>query len=365
MIKMNDFTAEPKELGRRELAAIEKVLRSGRFILDREVEAFEQTWAKFCGTRFCAGVGNGMEAIELGLRALDIGRGDEVITTPMTAMASVIAIMRSGATPVLADVDPGTALLNRASAERCLTQKTKAVLLVHLYGQISEMEDWMAFCRKAKIHLLEDCAQAHGANWNGIYGGGFATWGAYSFYPTKNLGARGDAGAVVIHSEEIAMRVKKLRNYGMDKQYEHPEAGLNSRLDELQAAVLSVRVNWLQRFNARRQEIARKYLAEIRNPRIELLAAPAEEQAHVYYLFVVRCRERNRLAQFLTEREIETSVHYPIPAHLQGCCQNLRCDPHGLPNVESHAMTCLSIPCHPQLRDNEVSTVITAINPFE
>ena len=208
MIRMNDFTAEPKELGRRELAAIEKVLRSGRFILDREVEAFEQTWAKFCGTRFCAGVGNGMEAIELGLRALDIGPGDEVITTPMTAMASVIAIMRSGATPVLADIDPGTALLNRASAERCLTQKTKAVLLVHLYGQISEMEDWMAFCRKAKIHLLEDCAQAHGANWNGIYGGGFATWGACSFYPTKNLGARGDAGAVVIHSEEIATRVK-------------------------------------------------------------------------------------------------------------------------------------------------------------
>jgi dTDP-4-amino-4,6-dideoxygalactose transaminase len=362
MIAMNDFKSEPEELRRQELMAVERVFRSGRFILGSEVQQFEQAWARFCGTRFCVGAGNGMEAIEVGLRALNIGPGDEVITTPMTAIPSVIAIMHAGATPVLADIDPGTALLDLASVERCLTPKTKAVLLVHLYGQMHDMGRWTAFCHKAKIHLLEDCAQAHGANLDGQYAGAFGTWGAFSFYPTKNLGAKGDAGALVTHSEEIATRATRLRNYGATKLYEHPEAGLNSRLDEVQAAILSVRLNWLQRFNARRQEIARKYLAEIKNPRVQFLSA---EQSHVYHLFVVTCAERNRLGQFLKDRGIETSVHYPIPVHRQGCCQGIRCDPRGLPHAESHAGKCLSLPCHPQLSDEDAAMVIATINLFE
>ncbi len=364
MIRMNDFTSEPEELRRQELAAVERVLHSGRFILGNELEQFEEAWAKFSGAKFCLGVANGMEATEIGLRALGIGPGDEVITTPMTALASVIAIMRAGATPVLADIHLGTALLDLASVERCITPRTKAVLLVHLYGQVREMDRWTSFCESAKIHLLEDCAQAHGAVWNGQHAGVFGKWGAFSFYPTKNLGAKGDAGAIATDSEEIARRVKSLRNYGATKRYEYPEAGLNSRLDEVQAAILSARLNWLERFNMRRLEIAKKYLTGITNLRIQLLAPPIAPENHVYHLFVVRCAERDRLAHFLKEHGIETSIHYPIPAHRQGCCKNIRSDPHGLPNAESHAEQCLSLPCQPQLHDDEVEAVIAAINQF-
>src|SRR2546430_7178459 len=214
MIRMNDFTSEPEELRQQELAAVERAFRSGRFILGNEVQRFEEAWAKFCGARFCIGVGNGMEAIELGLRALNIGLGDEVITTSMTAIATVLAIIHAGASPVLADINLATALLDFASVERCLTPRTKAVLLVHLYGQVGEMERWITFCKGRKIHLLEDFAQGHGAVWNGQHAGAFGTWGAFSFYPTKNLGAKGDAGALITNSAKIAERVKTLRNCG-------------------------------------------------------------------------------------------------------------------------------------------------------
>ena len=364
MIRMNDFVSEPQDLRREELAAVERVFRSGSYILGKEVQQFEEAWAKFCRAQFCAGVANGMEAIELGLRALDIGPGDEVITTPMTAIATVLAIIHAGATPVLADVDLGSALLDLESVERCLTSRTKAILLVHLYGQVREMETWTTFCEKKKIHLLEDCAQAHGAICNSKHAGTFGTWGAFSFYPTKNLGAKGDAGALVTNSEEVAARVRTLRNCGTTNRYEHAETGLNSRLDELQAAILSARLNWLQRFNARRQEIAKKYLAEITNSRIQLLSPPIASENHVYHLFVVRCTERDRLQQFLKEHGVETLIHYPIPVHRQECCNNLRCDPRGFPSAEAHAEQCLSLPCHPQLRDDDVVAIIAAINQF-
>lgn len=365
MIRMNDFVSEPAELRELELVAVERVLRSGRFILGTEVERFEQAWAKFCGTKFCVGVANGMEAIEIALRAAGIGPGDEVITTPMTAIASIFAIIHAGATPVLADVDLATAVLDRASVERCLTARTKAVLLVHLYGQLREMGKWIKFCDDAGIQLIEDCAHAHGAAANGKHAGAFGICGAFSFYPTKNLGARGDAGALVTNSAEIAMRAKCSRNYAASNRYEHTEIGLNSRLDEMQAAILSTRLEWLNRFNMRRQEIARKYFARINNPRIELLSPPADERSHVYHLFVVRCAERDRLAQFLKDHGVETLIHYPIAAHQQDCCKNIRCDSRGLGNAERHAAQCLSLPCHPQLQEDEIETVIAAINQFE
>jgi dTDP-4-amino-4,6-dideoxygalactose transaminase len=274
--------------------------------------------------------------------------------------------MRAGAMPVLADIDRQTALLDPASVERCLSARTKAVLLVHLYGHVHDMERWAALCKSAKIHLLEDCAQAHGAAWNGRRAGIFGAWGAFSFYPTKNLGAKGDGGALVTNSERIADRIRTLRNYGESKRrYEHVEAGLNSRLDELQAAILSARLSWLERFNARRQQIAAKYFAEIKNPRIQLLSAASSAENHVYHLFVVRCAERDRMRQALNERGIQSLIHYPIPAHRQGCCRTARCDPHGLPNAESHAEQCLSLPCHPQLSDDDVVKIIAAVNQFE
>lgn len=363
MIRMNDFVAEPEELQRQELEAGTRALRSGKFILGDEVRAFENAWARYCGTRFCVGTANGMDALEIGLRALNLGPGCEIITTPMTAIATIVAIMHAGATPVLADIDPRTALLDPESVQRCLSDKTKALLLVHLYGQIRDMETWLGLCRTARLHLLEDCAQAHGAFWNNQYAGTFGTWGAFSFYPTKNLGARGDAGALVTNFDQVAARAVALRNYGTTKPYQHPVAGLNSRLDEIQAAILSARLSWLQRFNARRQEIAARFFAELRNPQVQPLAEPAPG-SHVFHLFVVRCAERERLVQYLAEREIETAVHYPVAAHEQGCCKNVRCDPQGLKHATAHAAQCLSLPCHPQLSDDDVTTVVAAINEF-
>lgn len=364
MIRFNEFTAEPEEMRRQELAAVERVIQSGEFILGPEVRQFEETWARYCGSRFCIGTANGMEALEIGLRSVGIGAGDEVITTPMTAIATVLAIMHARATPVLADIDPQTGLLDLASVERCLTPKSKAVSLVHLYGRTRGMDRWESFCKDANIFLLEDCAHAHGSSWNGRHAGTFGTWGAFSFYPTKNLAAKGDAGALITDSVAIYDRARCLRNCGATVRYEHREPGLNSRLDELQAAILSTRLKQLDQFNFRRQEIAQRYLSSIQNPLVELLPAPTDRQNHVYHLFVVRCSERDRLAHFLRENFIETLVHYPIPAHHQLCCQGIRCDPGGLPQAELHARRCLSLPCHPQMKDTDVEQVVDAINKF-
>jgi len=364
MIRMNDFTAEPEEVRSRENAAISRVLSSGHYILGKEVEGFEKSWAAFCGTKHCIGVANGMEAIELALRALGIGNGDEVITTPMTAIATVLAILHAGATPVLADIDPQTALLDRESVARVLTKQTKALLPVHLYGRLPDMDAWSAFCKDAGIHLVEDCAQAHGARFSGKSAGAFGEVSAFSFYPTKNLGAKGDAGAVLTNSSEIAERVRSLRNLGGTSRYAHREAGLNSRLDELQAAILSERLLFLAAFNSRRQAIAHSYQSGITNPAIEHLAAPKNPASHVYHLFVIRTAERDRLAEFLKSRDIETLIHYPVPAHRQECCRNIRYDSNGLPNAEAHAKSCLSLPCHPQLTDEQVRTVVSTVNEF-
>lgn len=365
MILMNDFKAEPETLRIAELAALDRVLRSGWYVLGNEVKAFEQEWAKRCGTAHAVGVGNGMDAIEIGIRALGIGAGDEVITTPMTAFATVLAIIRAGATPVLADIDPETALLDPASVERCIGPRTRAVLLVHLYGQVRNMERWQALCEQRGIALLEDCAQSHLAKWNGKTAGDFGRFGAYSFYPTKNLGALGDAGALVSSDEVLAQRAAVLRNYGQSVRYHHTELGLNSRLDELQAALLRVRLDYLDGYTARRRQIAALYRERIANPQVRLLAAPAQAESHVYHLFVVTCAERDRLAQYLKSGGVETYVHYPVPVHRQPPCRELRCDPDGLAAAERHAASCLSIPCHPQMSDADVSTVIDAINAFK
>jgi dTDP-4-amino-4,6-dideoxygalactose transaminase len=364
-VLMNDFQAEPEMLRQQELAAVERVLRSGWYVLGNEVKNFESAWAKSCGTPFAVGVANGMDAIEIGLRALGIGPGDQVITTPMTAFATVLAVLRAGATPVLADIDPETGLIDPQSVERCLSPQTKALLLVHLYGQVKGMEQWLNLCINADIHLLEDCAQAHFASWNGKTAGSFGTWGAYSFYPTKNLGAIGDAGAMVTQSEEIAHQAQVLRNYGQDRRYSHPELGLNSRLDEIQAALLSTRLTWLPEFTNRRQQIAQSYFAGINNSQIQLMAQPTSPENHVYHLFVIRCHQRDRLSTYLTEQGISNLSHYPIPVHHQPPCKEVRTDPNGLTNAEAYAAQCLSIPCHPQMSDRDVNRVIEVLNDYQ
>ena len=364
MILMNNFRAEPDEMRSAELASVERVLRSGWYILGKEVEAFEAAWASVCDVPYAVGVANGMDAIEIGLRALGIGGGDEVITTPMTAFATVLAILGAGAVPVLADVDPRTGLLDVQSVRRCITSRTKAVLLVHLYGQVRDLDIWRSFCADHGIALIEDCAQAHLARWQGKCAGSFGVFGAYSFYPTKNLGALGDAGAIVSMNPDLCSQSKVIRNYGQSVRYQHPVLGLNSRLDELQAAILTTRMKWLDGFTERRRAIARKYFDGIVNESVTLLSNPVESENHVYHLFVLLSGDRDALADHLQLRGVQTLAHYPVPVHHQPPCVNAQRDPQGLPHSERHALRCLSIPCHPQLSDEDVDMVIAAVNDF-
>jgi dTDP-4-amino-4,6-dideoxygalactose transaminase len=365
MILMNDFKAEPEDLRERMVAAARRVFESGWYVLGPEVARFEAEWANRCQATHGVGVGNGMDAIEIALRALEIGPGDEVITTPMTAVATVLAIVRAGATPVLADVDGETALLSMSSVERCLGPRTKAVVLVHLYGQVRDMRGWVDCCAERQIHLIEDCAQAHLATWEGRPAGSFGTAGAFSFYPTKNLGAIGDAGMLVMNEAGLAERARQLRNYGQSVRYHHPLEGMNSRLDELQAAILIERLEYLPRFTSRRREIAQEYRSSIRNPHLRMLAAPQAALAHVHHLFVIGCGAREQLVAHLERSGIQSLVHYPVPVHRQEPFLQLRRDPLGLPKAEHHAATCLSIPCHPQMTDAQVRAVVQALNSFE
>ena len=364
MILMNDFKAEPEEIREAMLVAAKRVLDSGWYVLGKEVENFEHEWAAACGVAYGVGVGNGMDAIEIALRALDIGPGDEVITTPMTAFATVLAILRAGAVPVLADIDADTALLSIESARRCISERTRAIVLVHLYGQVRNMNAWLDLCNERDIVLIEDCAQAHLAGWEGRMAGAFGRVGAYSFYPTKNLGAPGDGGMLVTHEESIAKKAGRLRNYGQSVRYQHPELGMNSRLDEIQAAMLSERLKWLQEFTLRRREIAGTYHAGIKHPLVKLLSAPQETAAHAYHLFVVTCEVRERLQAHLQANGVQALIHYPIPIHHQTPFLELARDPDGLGNSDRHANNCLSLPCHPQMTDDDVIAVIATINSF-
>jgi dTDP-4-amino-4,6-dideoxygalactose transaminase len=364
MIPLNDFKAEPEELLQAQLAAAERVFRSGWYVLGNELKTFENNWATTCGSAHSVGVGNGMDALELGLRALEIGHGEEVITTPMTAFATVLAIFRAGATPVLADIDTETTLLSPESVRRCISPRTKAILLVHLYGQVRDMDAWEALCHDHGLLLLEDCAQSHLAASKGRVAGNFGNWGAYSFYPTKNLGAIGDAGALNTNSADLADKVRVLRNYGQSKRYYHPEQGMNSRMDELQAAILSCRLEKLAEFTGARQRFAEAYFAGVSNPRVRLLAQPKERENHVYHLFVVTSSERDRLADHLKVKGVDSLIHYPVPMHRQEACKGIRQDPAGLSCAEAHAATCLSVPCHPQMTMEQVGRVIEGLNSF-
>lgn len=365
MILMNDFKAEPQALRDAMLDAAKRVIDSGWYVLGKEVEAFEEKWATACGVVHAVGVGNGMDAIEIALRALGVGHGDEVITTPMTAFATVLAIMRSGATPVLADIDPNTALLSLNSAERCVSPRTRAVVLVHLYGQIRHMNAWEAFCNRHGISLVEDCAQAHLSQWKNRTAGSFGEIGTYSFYPTKNLGALGDAGILVTNNAKLAEAAGCLRNYGQSVRYHHPELGLNSRLDELQAAILGERLRWLPEFTERRRRVAEMYRSGINNPRVKQLAAPEYQGSHVFHLYVITCEQREALQRHLQHNHVQSLIHYPIPVHMQEPCRNIARDPHGLSQSDAHAATCLSLPCHPQMTDDDVCRVIDSVNTFE
>lgn len=363
-IRSTGFVDEPYSLQRDMLEAVARVIKSGKFILGESVSEFERQWSEVCGTTFAVGVANGLDALEISLRALDIGPGDEVITTPLTAFATYLGIVKSGATPILADVDPQTGLLSRTSVKERISSRTRAVVLVHLYGQMRDMQDWLEMCTQNNVQLIEDCAQAHAAEFDGKKSGSWGVAGAFSFYPTKNLGALGDAGALTTNSADIAEKSLTLRNYGQSELYLHDQIGLNSRLDEIQAALLLVRLGKLEEFTLRRRDIAEMYWKNISNYHVELLLEPQQSRAHVYHQFVIRSSYRNELRHHLERHGIHSLIHYPRPVHKQPAAVYITDQSNDLSNAEEFSGTCLSIPCHPQLQDSEVLRIAETVNEF-
>lgn len=341
-------------------AAIRRVLDRGWFILGPEVEAFEREFAGACGAPFAVGVGTGTDAIALTLRALSIGPGDEVVTTPLSAAFSALAIMMAGARPVFADIDQDRLTLSPSAVERAIGARTKAILPVHLYGQPADLPALADLARRHGLALVEDCCQAHLATCAGRPVGTFGVAGVFSFYPTKNLGALGDGGAVITADAALADRIRRLRNGGQTERYAHIEPGVNSRLDELQAAVLRARLTFLRGWTERRRALARLYRRELAAAGVRV--PPELDPGHVYHLFPVRAADRAGLMAYLASAGIDTLVHYPAPITRQPALAAAR--PADCPVADAVCADVLSLPLHPGLSDSQVVEVATAVTGF-
>jgi dTDP-4-amino-4,6-dideoxygalactose transaminase len=336
--------------------AIDQVLSSGTYILGEETEAFEREWAAYLGIRHCVAVASGTDAIALALRAVGVGPGDEVVTVSHTAVATVAAIETIGALPVFVDIDPVTRCMNPAQIPFILSRKTKAVLPVHLYGQPAPMESILAVADSHGLAVVEDCAQAHGAEIAGRKVGTFGHAAAFSFYPTKNLGAVGDGGAVVANNDAVARHVREIREYGWRERYVSHTPGSNSRLDELQAAILRVKLPHLDRRNERRRTIAARYCQAIHS--IELKApAVVPNTKHAMHLFVLECDDRPAVEEFFLHGKVRTARHYPVPIHRQPAYRGRVRGGDRLPVTEQLADHILTIPCFPEQREDQVQRV--------
>ncbi len=344
-----------------ETAAL-RVLRSGRYILGNELAKFEKDFANYHGVKHCAGVGNGLDALRLAISALGIGPDDEVIVQTNTYIATALAISETGATPVFVEADKFFGI-DVDAIEKVITKKTKAIMVVHLYGQPCNMDFIMDIARSNDLHVIEDCAQAHGAKYKGKLVGTFGDAGCFSFYPTKPVGALGDSGAIITNSDELDEKVKMLRNYGSRVKYLHEIIGINSRMDEIQAAVTGVALKHIEAGNDERRTIAEKYLKGIKNPKIKL---PEIRQGveHVYHIFAVLSEERDRLHNFLEENGVHTQIHYPVPCHLAGCYSRLGYEQGKLPVAEKFALQELSLPIYVSMPEDEIEYVVEVINRF-
>jgi dTDP-4-amino-4,6-dideoxygalactose transaminase len=341
-------------------AAVDRVVASGWYILGPEVEAFEAEFAKASGAAHAVAVGTGTDAIALMLRALDVGEGDEVITSPLSAAFSALAVIMAGARPVFADIDAQRLTLDPARVESAIGPRTRAIMPVHLYGQAADMRPLEAIARQHRLLLVEDAAQAHLATSEGRPVGMIGRAGAFSFYPTKNLGALGDGGAVVTNDADLAARIRRLRNGGQSVRYQHIEPGVNSRLDELQAAILRARLPFLPNWTARRRAIAHRYREELTGAEVHL---PGEFDAgHVYHLFPVLTGHRAAFQAHLASRSVETLIHYPIPITRQPALAEF--EPALCPVADQICNEVVSLPLYPALADHEVSLVIEGVRSF-
>jgi dTDP-4-amino-4,6-dideoxygalactose transaminase len=359
----------PNNLGRQfslnaaeyEQKAIE-VLRSGWYILGKEVSAFEEEWADYIGSKYCVGLASGLDALWISFRLLDVKEGDEVIVCANAYIACVMGITMNGATPVFVEPDEYDNI-DADAIEAAITDKTKAILAVHLYGQACDMTKIMDIAKKYDLRVVEDCAQSHGNHWNGKTVGTFGDVGCFSFYPSKGCGAFGDAGCIVTDNEELAAKFKVYRNYGSEKRYHNQVVGTNSRLDEMQAGLLRVKMKHLDEFNAERCDIAERYLNEIKNPLIRMpKIRPGADST--WHQFVIHCDRRDELKEYLEKRDIGTLIHYPIPPHLSEAYEYLGKKRGDYPITEKYADEVLSLPMYNGMTAEEIQTVIDAVNQF-
>ena len=346
--------------------AANRVIKSGWYILGNEVKNFEQEFAQYCGCNHCIGTGNGLDAltiIMLAYKKLGIMQdGDEVIVPANTYIASILSILQAGLKPVLCEPSWESCNINPEKIEELITPRTKAIMAVHLYGRCADIPKIEQIAKKHSLKIIEDSAQAHGATINGKRTGSLGDAAGFSFYPGKNLGALGDGGAITTNDKALADTARAIANYGSQKKYVNIYRGVNSRLDEIQAAILSVKLKCLDKDNDRRRDIAERYNNEIKNPTIALPQTCNREE-HVYHIYPIFCKEREKLQKYLYENGIETLIHYPIPPHKQEALKEY--NKHGFPITERIHCEELSLPCNPAMSDDEVTKVIKAINSFE
>jgi dTDP-4-amino-4,6-dideoxygalactose transaminase len=359
-VPLVDLSAQFQPIRAEIMGAIEDVFDSMHLFLGPRLRAFEEEFAAYCGVRYCTGVGNGTDALHLALRAAGIGPGDEVITVAHTFFATVEAINMVGATPVFVDVEPETFLMDVSQVEQRLTPRTRAILPVHLYGQMVDMDPLMELARRHNLVVIEDAAEAHGADYRGRRAGSIGHLACFSFYYSKNLGAYGEAGAVTTSDADLARRLAQLRDHGSEQRYHHSEYGFNSRMDEIQAAILRVKLRYLDEWNVRRREHAATYARLLADARV-VLPCVAPERSHIWYVYVIRTADRAAVQQRLADRDIGTGIHFPIPIHLQPATRQLGYVQGDLPNTERVANEILSIPMYPELSDAQMEFVAAAL----
>ncbi len=343
--------------------AVLRVLASGWYILGKELEKFETRFSEFCQSQYCVGLNSGLDALILSFRALGIGEGDEVIVPANTYIASVIGITENRATPIFVEPDQFYNI-DVEKIELAITKKTKAILPVHLYGQACNMRRIKEIADNYKLFIVEDCAQSHGAKYDGQLTGTFGDIGCFSFYPTKNLGAFGDSGAIITDNPELAEKIRMLRNYGSKKKYYNEIEGVNSRLDEIQAALLNVKLSHYEELRNEREKVAQKYLSEIKNPKI-ILPKIRKGAEHVWHLFVVQTEKRDEFQNYLNKNGIGTQIHYPIPPHLSEAYQHLGYKRGDFPITEKQANSVLSLPIYNGMTNEEVEYVVRVINNYK
>jgi dTDP-4-amino-4,6-dideoxygalactose transaminase len=371
MISFQDLKIVNFQYKQEIIKSFKRIYDSGWYIKGQEAKYFEQEFAKYCGTKYCISVANGLDALNLILRAWKeqgkIKDGDEVIVQANTYIASILAITENRLTPVLVDPDESTYNLCPIKTRSSITKKTKVILVVHLYGQLSPMPEIMDLANEHDLLVLEDSAQAHGAELQRIKSGNWGDAAAFSFYPTKNLGALGDAGAVTTNDHELAEMIKIISNYGSKKKYENLYIGVNSRLDEIHAAILRVKLKYLNKSNLIRQKIAKKYINNIRNNLIKLPVSSNFSSSklahHVFHLFVIRIKDRDRFQKYLFDSSIETLIHYPIPAHKQKCFKNF--NHKHLPITEKISHEVVSLPLYPNLNNEDILRIIEVVNAYQ